>query len=148
MHDVLRDRVLRRLESLPDDKMYQVLDYIEFLESRYGDPDLKREASGLQRFAERLEDGLRRRTVTPSTIREAFQLLSAADRVLSGVSSAGRQLLDELNVDEDPDAGHSPPAGRGAASGEGPEPSGGSPGEGPGSRGGVGDAEGGEEGAS
>ena len=97
MHDVLRDRVLRKLESLPDDQLYQVLDYIEFLESKYGDPDLKREATGLQRFAERLEDGLRRRTVSPATIREAFQLISAADRVLSGVSSAGRQLVDELN---------------------------------------------------
>ena len=104
MHDVLRDRVLRKLESLPDDQLYQVLDYIEFLESRYGDPDLKREATGLQRFAERLEDGLRRRTVSPSTIREAFQLISAADRVLSGVSSAGRQLVDELNRDGEEEA--------------------------------------------
>jgi len=112
MHDVLRDRVLRKLESLPDDQLYQVLDYIEFLESRYGDPDLKREATGLQRFAERLEDGLRRRTVSPSTIREAFQLISAADRVLSGVSSAGRQLVDELNRDGEPEA-----AGSGEGSG-------------------------------
>ena len=108
MHDVLRDRVLRKLESLPDDQLYQVLDYIEFLESKYGDPDLKREATGLQRFAERLEDGLRRRTVSPATIREAFQLISAADRVLSGVSSAGRQLVDELNRE-------------GGRTGEGPE---------------------------
>ena len=34
--------------------------------------------------------------MSPSTIREAFQLISAADRVLSGVSSAGKQILADL----------------------------------------------------
>jgi hypothetical protein len=96
MHDVLRQRLLRKIESLPDEQIYQVLDYIEFLESKYASPELV-EASGLQKFAEGLEDKLRRRAVSPSTIREAFQLISAADRVLSGVSSAGRQILEDLN---------------------------------------------------
>ena len=97
MHDVLRQRLIRKIESLPDEQIYQVLDYIEFLESKYaGHVDL--EASGLQKFAEGLEDKLRSRAVSPSTIREAFQLISAADRVLSGVSSAGRQILNELNT--------------------------------------------------
>lgn len=109
MHDALRRRVLRRLETLPEAQVYQVLDYIEFLESRYnrGIPD---DATALQKLAERLEDGLRRRTVNPANIREAFQLISAADRVLSSVSSAGRQLLDELQstgevppIDGEPD---------------------------------------------
>lgn len=95
MHDVLRQRLLRKIESLPDDQIYQVLDYIEFLESKYVTAEGV-SSSGLQRFAEGLEDKLRRRAVSPSTIREAFQLISAADRVLSGVSSAGRQILDDL----------------------------------------------------
>ena len=96
MHDVLRQRLLRKIESLPDEKIYQVLDYIEFLESKYASAAAV-EASGLQKFAEGLEDKMRRRAVSPSTIREAFQLISAADRVLSGVSSAGRQILNDLN---------------------------------------------------
>lgn len=102
MNDVLRQRILRRLETLPEARLYQVLDYIEFLESRYnrGVPD---DASGLQRLAERLEDGLRRRTVNPSNLREAFQVISAADRVLSSVSSAGRQILDEMQASPDTD---------------------------------------------
>ena len=95
MHDVLRQRLLRKIESLPDEQIYQVLDYIEFLESKYAAAGTV-EASGLQKFAEGLEDKLRRRAVSPSTIREAFQLISAADRVLSGVSSAGRQILADL----------------------------------------------------
>ncbi len=95
MHDVLRQRLLRKIESLPDEQMYQVLDYIEFLESKYASVAAA-EASGLQKFAEGLEDKLRKRAVSPSTIREAFQLISAADRVLSGVSSAGKQILADL----------------------------------------------------
>ena len=35
MHDQLRDRILRKLETLPDERGYQLLDYIEFLESKY-----------------------------------------------------------------------------------------------------------------
>ncbi len=96
MHDALRQRLQRRIESLPDAQVYQVLDYIEFLEAKYSEGSGV-EASGLQKFAEGLEDKLRRKAVSPATIREAFQVISAADRVLSGVSSAGRQILNDLN---------------------------------------------------
>ncbi len=96
MHDVLRQRLLRTIEGLPDEQIYQVLDYIEFLETKYGETEPVA-ASGLQKFAEGLEDKLRKKAVSPNTIREAFQLISAADRVLSGVSSAGKQILSELN---------------------------------------------------
>ncbi len=104
MHDVLRQRLLRKIESLPDEQIYQILDYIEFLESKYAEA-ANVEASGLQKFAEGIEDKLRRRAVSPSTIREAFQLISAADRVLSGVSSAGRQILSDLGQVMEPEEG-------------------------------------------
>lgn len=109
MHDALRQRLLRRIESLPEEQVYQALDYIEFLESKYAER-IAQEATGLQRFAEKLEDRLRRRTVSPANIREAFQLISAADRVLSNVSTAGRQILSELNGPAS-DAGEEPPSG-------------------------------------
>ena len=35
MHDALRQRLIRKIESLPDEQVYQILDYIEFLESKY-----------------------------------------------------------------------------------------------------------------
>lgn len=97
MNDVLRKRLMRKLESLPEAQLYQALDFIEFLESRYAPGgSLVEESSGLQRFAENLEDRLRRKAVSPATIREAFQLIASADRVLSDVASAGRQLLGDL----------------------------------------------------
>ncbi|MDE0073257.1 MAG: DUF2281 domain-containing protein [Gammaproteobacteria bacterium] len=97
MHDVLRNRLLRKIESLPDRQIYQVLDYIEFLEEKYGEREGEQEPTGFQRFAERLEDSLRKRTVRPAVIREAFQLLAAADRGLSNVSAAGQKFLRDLN---------------------------------------------------
>jgi len=129
MHDVLRQRLLRKIESLPDEQIYQVLDYIEFLESKYANAE-PIEASGLQKFAEGLEDKLRKRAVSPNTIREAFQLISAADRVLSGVSSAGKQILADLNQALEPlpedDEGSSAtrPAQGPRPAGQGPRPSG------------------------
>ena len=105
MHDVLRNRLLRKIESLPDGQIYQVLDYIEFLEAKYAEEEVEREASGFQRFAEKIEDGLRKRTVSPANIREAFQLLAAADRVLSNVSAKGRKFLEDLNEAREPGEG-------------------------------------------
>jgi len=95
MHDVLRQRLMRKIESLPEEQVYQILDYIEFLESKYA-TDIAQEASGLQRFAEAMEDKIRGKAMSPATLREAFQIISAADRVLSTVSSAGKQLMEEL----------------------------------------------------
>ena len=51
MHDILRERLIRKIETLPEDQVYQTLDYIEFLEGKYGAED-GQEASGLRRFAE------------------------------------------------------------------------------------------------
>ena len=100
MHDILRERLMRKIESLPEKQVYQTLDYIEFLESKYG-TDATEETSGLRRFAEAMEDKLRKRSMSPAKLREAFQLISAADRVLSNVSSAGRKLMEELAAGPD-----------------------------------------------
>ena len=60
MHDALHQRLIRKIESLPDQQIYQVLDFIEFLELKYAEVDSV-EASGLQKFAENLEDKLRKK---------------------------------------------------------------------------------------
>ena len=96
MHDVLRNRVMRKIETLPEEQIYQVLDYIEFLETRYAPDGRGKEASGFQKLGEGIEDGLRKRSLNPSNLREAFQVIAAADRALSGVARAGRELLGEL----------------------------------------------------
>lgn len=87
---------MRLIESLPEEQVYQVLDYIEFLDAKYGSPDQQKQAGGFQRLAEGIEDGLRNRSLDPSRLREAFQVFAAADRAMSGVAKAGRQLFEEI----------------------------------------------------
>lgn len=111
MHDVLRRRLLRRIESLPEAQVYQVLDFVEFLESKYA-RDARVEPTVLQKFAEGVEDKLRNKAMNPATLREAFQLIAAADRVLADVTDAGKQILGELSGE--------PPARRDLPRGSGP----------------------------
>lgn len=95
MHEILKDRILRRLEALPEDRLYQVLDYIEFLESKYA----KRQApppNVLQRFAEGIEDTLRAGNVSASTVAEAMGFMSKAMGVLSGVAAAGASVANDI----------------------------------------------------
>lgn len=111
---------MRKIESLPEAQVYQVLDYIEFLESRYASGEAEAEASGLQRLAEGIEDRLRNSSFNPSNLREAFQVVAAADRALGGVARAGRQLMEELaggTSDED-----DPERGAAEAAADDPEP--------------------------
>ncbi len=91
MHDILKDRILRRLETLPEERLYHVLDYIEFLESKYA----QRQApapSVLQRFAEGIEDTLRAGNVSAKTAAEAMGFMSKALGVLGGVAAAGANV--------------------------------------------------------
>ena len=92
MNDVLRDRLWRKLDVLPESQLYQVLDYIEFLESKYA-PGRALAPSALQKFAERLEDGMRLRNVAPKVISGTVGLMGTATRVMRGVSDAGREIV-------------------------------------------------------
>lgn len=95
MNEFLRDRILRRLEALSDERLYQVLDYVEFLESKYAE----RQAPApnvLQRFAEGVEDRLRAGRVSAATIAEAMNLMNKAVNVLGGVAAAGKSVANDI----------------------------------------------------
>lgn len=101
MHDILRDRLYRKLEELPEPQLYQVLDYIEFLESKYA-PGQVREPDALTKFAERFEDSMRLRSVAPKVIFGAVGLMGTARKVVRGVSDAGKDLLGALEGESQP----------------------------------------------
>ena len=101
MHDILKDRLWRKLEALPEPQLYQVLDYIEFLESKYA-PGQVREPDVLTRFAERFEDSMRMRSVAPKVIYGAVGLMGTARKVVRGVTDAGKDLLGALEGDAQP----------------------------------------------
>ena len=94
MNAALRDRILRKLEALPDERGYQMLDFIEFLESKYAGKTAM--APGVfERFAEGVEDTLRAGRVSASTIAETMGLLNRAMGVLSGVAETGKTIASD-----------------------------------------------------
>jgi hypothetical protein len=94
MHDIMRERLWRKLQVLPEGQLYQVLDYIEFLESKYA-PGKAARPDGLQRFAERLEDGMRMRSVAPKVISGTVGLMGTARSIIRTVGDAGKEILGE-----------------------------------------------------
>lgn len=95
MNEHLRERVIRKLETLSDERGYQVLDYVEFLESRYAERQTTG-ATAFTRFTEAVEDRLRAGKVSATTIAEAMNLMNRAANVLNGALAAGRSVANDL----------------------------------------------------
>jgi hypothetical protein len=108
MHDVLRARLLRHMEALPEEQLYQVLDYIEFLSSKYARHNV-RQPNSVQRFTEVLEDKMRGQGLAIGTIRGAMGVMGTAGRVVSGLTEAGKTVLREVEHAVTPEPGASPP---------------------------------------
>ena len=95
MNQFLRERILRKLDALSDERAYQVLDYVEFLESKYAERQ-NPTANVFQRFAETVEDKLRAGRVSAATISETMGLMNKAMGVLSGVAAAGKSVANDI----------------------------------------------------
>jgi hypothetical protein len=99
MNPYLRDKLLQKLETMSDERGYQVLDYAEFLESKYAERQPASAAaatSPLSRFADAVEEKLRAGRVSASTIAETMSLMNRAVGVLNGAAAAGRSVASDL----------------------------------------------------
>jgi|ERR1039458_333327 hypothetical protein len=95
MNEFMRERMLRRLEALSDERLYQVLDYVEFLESKYADHK-PAPPNVFQRFAEGVEDTMRAGRMSAATVSQTMDLMSKAMGVLSGVAAAGKSVASDM----------------------------------------------------
>jgi hypothetical protein len=93
MNELLKQRILRRLDALSDERGYQVLDYVEFLESRYGE----RGAGGgiIARITETAEDTMRAAGVPLKAISGTMGLVDSASKVMKGVAAAASSVVEE-----------------------------------------------------
>jgi hypothetical protein len=98
MNPYLRDKLLQKLETMADERGYQVLDYVEFLESKYAERQSPAAAAGnpLSRFADAVEEKLRAGRVSASTIAETMSLMNKAVGVLNGAAAAGKSVASDL----------------------------------------------------
>lgn len=91
----LRERIMRKLETLSNERLYQVLDYVEFLESRYAQRQAS-PASVFQRFTDGLEDTMRAGRLSADAIAQTMSLMNRAMGVLGGVAAAGKSVASDV----------------------------------------------------
>ena len=108
MNEHLRDRILRKLETLSDERGYQVLDYVEFIESRYAEREAPN-SSTFTRFTEAIEDKLRAGRVSASAIAETVGFMNRAASVLNDALATGKNMANELVNQTRPGAPPGPP---------------------------------------
>ncbi len=95
MNDILRERLIRKLDTLSEERIYQILDYIDFLESKYA-PKPTTAQNPLKRFAEGVEDTLRAGRMSAGVIGGTMSVMNKAVGVLTDVANAGKSVATEI----------------------------------------------------
>lgn len=95
MNDILRERLIRKLDSLPDERIYQIFDYIDFLESRYAQR-VSTSPNRLQKLAEGVEDTLRAGRVSANAVAGTMSIVGKAVGALNTVAATGKSVATEL----------------------------------------------------
>lgn len=118
MNDILRDRLMRKLDIMPEEKLNQVLDFIEFLDSKYA-PRNSPAPNPLTRFAEGVESTLRAGKVSANAISGTMNIMNKAVGAISEVAAAGKSVATGIidaasgSSDATPPAAHPPSIPRG-----------------------------------
>jgi hypothetical protein len=109
MNDLLKQRITRLLETLDDEKAYQVLDYAEFLNSKYAE---RGQPSGiLAKITETVENTMRAGKLPIQAITGTVGLMDSAAKVMKGLAAAGQAVVDEaVKAAESSSKGELPPA--------------------------------------
>lgn len=93
MNDGLMQRIQRKLESLSDERGYQILDYVEFLESKFAE---RATPTGIfARFTETVEDTMRAGKLPIQAISGTLGVMDSAAKVMKGFAAAGKTVVDE-----------------------------------------------------
>jgi hypothetical protein len=93
MNEQLMQRIQRRLETLTDERGYQILDYVEFLESKYAS---RAAPSNLfAKISEGIEDTMRAARLPIKAIKGTTGLMDSAGKVMKGVAAAAQSVVDE-----------------------------------------------------
>lgn len=95
MNPYVRDRIHRKLETLSDERLYQVLDYVEFLEAKYAEKPAG-PVNVLKRFADGVEDQLRAGGVAVGTISGTMGFLNKAVGALNGVAQSTMNVAGDV----------------------------------------------------
>ena len=93
MNEQLKQRILRRLEALADERGYQILDYVEFLESKYAERAAP--TNLFARISEGIEDTMRAARIPIKAVSATTGLVDSAGKVMKGVAAAAESVMNE-----------------------------------------------------
>jgi hypothetical protein len=94
MNDNLKATIAQKLDNMPDETGRQLLDYIEFLESKFNRST--RERSPFERLAENVEGTLRSSKIGEAAVKGTGGIIDVASTVARSFAAAGQAVLDEL----------------------------------------------------
>jgi hypothetical protein len=93
MNDLLKQRILRALDTLSEERAYQVLDFVEFLASKYGE---RARPSGIfAKLTETVEDTMRAGKLPMHAITGTMGIMDSAAKVMRGLAAAGQVVVEE-----------------------------------------------------
>jgi hypothetical protein len=93
MNDLLKQRLSRLLDGLDDERGYQILDYIEFLDSKYAE---RSQPDGIfAKITATVENTMRAGKLPIQAISGTMGLMDSAAKVMKGLAAAGQAVVDE-----------------------------------------------------
>jgi hypothetical protein len=93
MNDLLKQRINRLLDTLNDERGYQVLDFVEFITSKYAE---RGQPTGfLAKITETVENTMRAGKLPIQAISGTMGLMDSATKVMKGLAAAGQAVVDE-----------------------------------------------------
>jgi hypothetical protein len=93
MNDLLKHRINRLPDTLTDERGYQVLDFVEFLTSKYAE---RGQPTGfLAKITETVENTMRAGKLPIQAISGTMGLMDSATKVMKGLAAAGQAVVDE-----------------------------------------------------
>ena len=93
MNDLLKQRIIRLLDSASDERGYQILDFVEFLDSKYAE---RAQPDGLlSKITATVENTMRAGKLPIQAITGTMGLMDSAAKVMKGLAAAGQAVVDE-----------------------------------------------------
>lgn len=93
MNDLLKQRIIRLLDAASDERGYQILDFVEFLDSKYAE---RSQPDGLlSRITATVENTMRAGKLPIQAITGTMGLMDTAAKVMKGLAAAGQAVVDE-----------------------------------------------------
>ena len=93
MNEQLKERIVRALEPLSDERGYQLLDYVEFLESKYA--ERANPSNVFTKMTDKAQDLMRAGKVPLDAISGTVGFFDGASKLMKGLANAAQAVVDE-----------------------------------------------------